>query len=124
MVIPSRLLAFSLLGFVMMLAIGCAGRAGTAQPQELSDARPVAEQNPFAGANEPDPRVDPFARTNEYDAQVDPFAGTNEPDHREVAGQTPAPAPSSPPETQSDEPHDPLPGPRREPVRSMIPWSR
>jgi phospholipid-binding lipoprotein MlaA len=94
-VIPFRLLAFSLLGFVMMLAIGCAGRSGTAQPQELSDTRPVAEQNPFAGANEPDPRDDPFARANE-------------PDPREVADQTPAPAPSSPPETQSDEPFDPF----------------
>jgi phospholipid-binding lipoprotein MlaA len=81
-VIPFRLLAFSLLGFVLMLATGCAGRSGTAQPQELSDAKSVAEQNPFAGANEPNPR--------------------------EVADQAPAPAPSSPPETQSDEPLDPF----------------
>jgi len=94
-VIPSRLLAFSLLGFLMMLATGCAGRAGTAQPQGLSDAKSVAEQNPFAGANEPDPRVDPFAEVNE-------------PDPQEVADQTPAPAPSSPPETQLDEPLDPF----------------
>ena len=93
--IPSRLLAFSLLGFLMMLATGCAGRAGTAQPQGLSDAKSVAEQNPFAGANEPDPRVDPFAEVNE-------------PDPQEVADQTPAPAPSSPPETQLDEPLDPF----------------
>jgi len=120
-VIPFRLLAFSLLGFVLMLATGCAGRSGTAQPQELSDARPVAEQNPFAGANEPDPRDDPFAGANEPDPrddpfaganepdpQVDPFAGTNEPDHREVADQTSAQAPSSPPETQLDEPLDPF----------------
>ena len=107
-VIPFRLLAFSLLGFLLMLATGCAGRSGTAQPQELSDARPVAEQNPFAGANEPDPRDDPFAGANEPDPQVDPFARTNEPDPREVADQTPAPAPSSPPETQSDEPLDPF----------------
>ena len=107
-VIPFRLLAFSLLGFVLVLATGCAGRSGTAQPQELSDARPVAEQNPFAGANEPDPRDDPFAGANEPDPQVDPFARTNEPDPREVADQTPAPAPSSPPETQSDEPLDPF----------------
>ena len=107
-VIPFRLLAFSLLGFLLMLATGCAGRSGTAQPQELSDAKPVAEQNPFAGANEPDPRDDPFAGANEPDPQVDPFARTNEPDPREVADQTPAPAPSSPPETQSDEPLDPF----------------
>jgi phospholipid-binding lipoprotein MlaA len=94
-VIPSRLLAFSLLGFLMMLATGCAGRAGTAQPQGLSDAKSVAEQNPFAGANEPDPRVDPFAEVNE-------------PTPQEVADQTPAPAPSLPPETQLDEPLDPF----------------
>jgi phospholipid-binding lipoprotein MlaA len=94
-VIPSRLLAFSLLGFLMMLATGCAGRAGTAQPQGLSDAKSVADQNPFSGANEPDPRVDPFAGANEYDPLP-------------VSDQTPAPAPSSPPETQSDEPLDPF----------------
>lgn len=81
-VIPSRLLAFSLLGFLMMLATGCAGRAGTAQPQGLSDAKSVAEQNPFAGANEYDPLP--------------------------VSDRTRASAPSSPPETQSDEPLDPF----------------
>jgi len=64
-VIPFRLLAFSLLGFVMVLATGCAGKTGTAQPQGLSDARPVLDQ-------------------------------------------TPAPAPSAPPETQLDEPLDPF----------------
>ena len=63
--IPFRPLAFSLLGVAMMLATGCAGKTGTAQPPGLSDARPVADQ-------------------------------------------TPAPAPSSPPETQSDEPLDPF----------------
>jgi len=65
MVISSRLLTFSLLGFAMMLATGCAGKTGTAQPQGLSDARPVADQ-------------------------------------------TPAPAPSSRPETPADEPLDPF----------------
>ena len=45
-VIPSRLLAFSLLGFVLMLATGCAGKTGTVQPQGLSDAKPVVEQPP------------------------------------------------------------------------------
>jgi phospholipid-binding lipoprotein MlaA len=94
-VIPSRLLAFSLLGFLMMLATGCAGRAGTAQPQGLSDAKSVADQNPFSGANEPDPRVDPFAGANEYDPLP-------------VSDRTRASAPSSPPETQSDEPLDPF----------------
>jgi phospholipid-binding lipoprotein MlaA len=94
-VIRSRLLAFSLLGFVMILGTGCAGRVGTAQPRGLNDAKSVAEQNPFAGANEPDPRVDPFAGANEYDPLP-------------VADQTRASAPSSPPETQSDEPLDPF----------------
>ena len=63
--ISFRLLAFSLLGVAMMLATGCAGKTGTAQPQGLNDARPAADQ-------------------------------------------TPAPAPSSPPDTQSDEPLDPF----------------
>ena len=64
-VIPFRLLAFSLLGVAMMFATGCAGKTGTAQPQGLNDARPAVDQ-------------------------------------------TPAPAPSSRPETQSDEPLDPF----------------
>jgi phospholipid-binding lipoprotein MlaA len=112
-VTPFRLLAFSLLGFVMMLAIGCAGRSGTAQPQELSDARPVADQVPAPAPpvlqdTVPGELLDPFAGANEPDPRVDPFAMTNEPDPREVADQTPAPAPSSPPEAQSDEPLDPF----------------
>ncbi len=98
--IPSRLLVFSLLGFVMMLATGCAGRAGTAQPQGLSDAKPVAEQTPVLA-----PTVLQDAIPGE---PLDPFAGANEPDPQEVADQTPAPAPSLPPETQLDEPLDPF----------------
>ena len=43
--IPFRLLMLSLLGVVMMFAVGCAGKTGTAQPQGLSDARPVTDQN-------------------------------------------------------------------------------
>jgi phospholipid-binding lipoprotein MlaA len=65
LMIPFRLLTFSLLGCVIMIASGCAGKTGTAKPQGLADARPVA-------------------------------------------GQTQAPAPSSPPETPSDEPLDPF----------------
>ena len=42
--IPFRLLAFCLLGVVVMLATGCAGKTGTAKPQGLNDARAVAEQ--------------------------------------------------------------------------------
>jgi phospholipid-binding lipoprotein MlaA len=64
-VIPFRLLAFSLLSVAMMLATGCAGKTGTVQPQGLSDARAAVDQSP-------------------------------------------APTPSSPPETQSDEPLDPF----------------
>ena len=64
-VIPFRLLAFSLLGVAMMLATGCAGKTGTVQSQGLSDAGAAVDQ-------------------------------------------TPAPAPSSPPKTQSDEPLDPF----------------
>ena len=39
--IPFRLLAFSLLGSMTILAIGCAGKTGTVQTQGLSDAKPV-----------------------------------------------------------------------------------
>jgi phospholipid-binding lipoprotein MlaA len=63
--IPIRLLAFCLLGVAIIVATGCAGKTGKAQPPGLNDARLAADQ-------------------------------------------TPAPAPSSPPETQSDEPLDPF----------------
>ena len=76
-IIPFRLLAFSLLGVVVMLVTGCAGRAGTAQPQGLSDARPVADQ---------------------------------------------LPAPSSPPQTQSDEPLDPFAGADEGAGEEYDPW--
>lgn len=75
--ILSRLLACSLLGFVMMLATGCAGRTSTAQPEGLNDMRPVADQTstpapsalPDVASDEP---LDPFASadegaTEEYD---------------------------------------------------------
>ena len=81
MVIPFRLLAFSLLGVAMMLATGCAGKTGTAQPQGLSDARPVADQTPRRLPR----RRQRLNRTN-----------------RSIL----------------------LPGPMREPVRSMIPGNR
>ena len=70
--IPSRLLAFGLLGVVMMLATGCAGRVGTVQPQGVSDARPVAAQTPAPAPSAPqdtdtapDELLDPFARAEE-----------------------------------------------------------
>ena len=64
--IPFRLLALSLLGVAMMLAVGCAGKTGTAQPQGLSDARPVANQTPVPT---PSPRSETLA-----DEPLDPFA--------------------------------------------------
>lgn len=91
MVISSRLLTFSLLGFVMLLAPGCAGRAAIVQSQERSDASPVVEQAlaptpsapqediasdklpySFVRSDDNDPRLDPFVRA------VDPFARANE----------------------------------------------
>jgi phospholipid-binding lipoprotein MlaA len=123
-VIPSRLLAFSLLGFMTLLAAGCAGRTGTAQSQGLINAKPVAKlveaETPapvhlvlqdttpgkllvsFARADEPNSRVDFFAGANNPDPRVDPFARTNEYDPREVVEQTPAPAPSAPQDTAPD----------------------
>ena len=81
-VIPFRLLTFSLLGVVMMLAIGCAGRAGTAQPQGLSDARPVPGQAPLSPQTQSDELPDPFARAAEgagvEDEPLDPFARADE----------------------------------------------
>ena len=81
-VIPFRLLTFSLLGVVMMLAIGCAGRAGTAQPQGLSDARPVAGQAPLSPETQSNELPDPFARADEGagmgDEPLDPFARADE----------------------------------------------
>lgn len=68
--IPFRLLAFCLLGVAMMFAAGCAGKTGTAQPQELSDARPVADQTQAPTSSPPpenqsDEPLDPFARAEE-----------------------------------------------------------
>ena len=64
--IPFRLLTLSLLGVAMMFAVGCAGKTGTAQPQGLSDARPVTDQNLA-----PDPSSQPEAQSDE---PLDPFA--------------------------------------------------
>ena len=70
MVISFRLLKFSLMGFVMMLATGCAGKTGTVQTQGLSDARPVADQTPAPASSAQqdvasDELLDPFARADE-----------------------------------------------------------
>ena len=104
----SRLLTFSLLGFVTLLAHGCAGKTVTIQPQERSDASPVVEQTlasvsstssstsldtaqdnqpySFIRADDADPRLDPFVRA------VDPFARANEYYPLEAEEQTPAQA--------------------------------
>ena len=79
--ISFRLLGFSLLGFAMMLATGCAGKTGTAQPQGMSDVRPVADQAPAALSRPetpPDEPLDPFARADEgAGEEYDPWEPMN-----------------------------------------------
>jgi phospholipid-binding lipoprotein MlaA len=85
LVILSRLLTFSLLGFVMMLGTGCAGKTGTAQPQRVSDARPVADQTPAPVPSAPqdtdtapDDLLDPFAGAHEVAGEeYDPWEPVN-----------------------------------------------
>lgn len=83
MTIPFRLVAFSLMGIAMMLAIGCAGKTGKAQPQALSSERPVEDQtstsSPLsrkdAAVNE---LLDPFAKADEGDGdENDPWEPMN-----------------------------------------------
>lgn len=83
MAIPFRLLAFSLLGVAMMLAVGCAGKTGKAQPQALSSERPVEDQTSTsaplsrkdAAINE---LLDPFANADEGDGdEYDPWESMN-----------------------------------------------
>jgi phospholipid-binding lipoprotein MlaA len=64
--ISFRLLAFCLLGVVIMFATGCAGKTGTAPPLGLSDARPATDQTP---ASVPPARPETLA-----DEPLDPFA--------------------------------------------------
>ena len=79
--ISFRLLAFCLLGFAMMLATGCAGKTGTAQPQGVSDVRPVADQAPALSSRPetpPDQPLDPFARADEgAGEEYDPWEPMN-----------------------------------------------
>jgi phospholipid-binding lipoprotein MlaA len=81
--IPFRLLAFCLLGFAMMFAIGCAGKTGAMQSQGLSDAKPVAEQIPAPAHSSPsstqsDEPLDPFARADEgAGEEYDPWEPMN-----------------------------------------------
>jgi phospholipid-binding lipoprotein MlaA len=84
-VIPSRLLAFSLLGFVMMLATGCAGRTSTAQPLGMSEAIQVTNQTPAPAPSAlqetdttTDDLLDPFARADEgAGVEYDPWEPMN-----------------------------------------------
>lgn len=81
--IPFRLLAFSLLGVTMMLAVGCAGKTGKAQSQALSSERPVEDQtSPSAPLLRKDAAVnellDPFAKADEGDGdEYDPWEPMN-----------------------------------------------
>ena len=81
--IPFRLLAFCLLGVAVMLATGCAGKTGTAQPPGLSDARPVADQTPAPAPSSqpetpPDELLDPFAKADEgAGEEYDPWEPMN-----------------------------------------------
>ena len=81
--IPFRRLAFCLLGVAMVLATGCAGKTGTAQPQGLSDMRPAADQTPPPTPSSrpetpPDEPLDPFARVEEgAGEEYDPWEPMN-----------------------------------------------
>jgi phospholipid-binding lipoprotein MlaA len=79
--ISFRLLAFCLLGFAMMFATGCAGKTGTAQPQGVSDVKPVENQAPAALSRPetpPDEPLDPFARADEgAGEEYDPWEPMN-----------------------------------------------
>jgi len=79
--ISFRLRGFCLLRFAMILATGCAGKTGTAQPQGVSDVRPVADQAPAALSRPetpPDEPLDPFARADEgAGEEYDPWEPMN-----------------------------------------------
>jgi phospholipid-binding lipoprotein MlaA len=83
MVILFRLLTFSLLGVAMVLAIGCAGKTGTVQPQGLSDARPALDQATAPAPSSrpeapPDDLLDPFAKADEGAGdEYDPWEPVN-----------------------------------------------
>lgn len=73
--IPFRLLAFSLLGVAVMFAGGCAGKkTGTVQPQELSDARPTADETPTPSSRAEilsNELLDPFAKADDGTGEDD-----------------------------------------------------
>jgi phospholipid-binding lipoprotein MlaA len=83
LMILSRLLAFGLLGFVIALASGCAGKSGTVLPQGLSDTTLVAGQaaapapSPPPGTQSDEP-FDPFAKASEATGEeYDPWEPVN-----------------------------------------------
>jgi phospholipid-binding lipoprotein MlaA len=82
-VIPSRLLAVSLLSFGMLLTIACAEKAGTVRPEGSSDAKPVADKLPVPPLpapqdTAPDELLDPFARAEEgVGEEYDPWEPFN-----------------------------------------------
>lgn len=78
--IPFRLLAFGLLGAVIMLAGGCAGKSGTVKPQGTTDTRAEANQNPVPSPAETqsDEPFDPFAKAGEEGVEeYDPWEPMN-----------------------------------------------
>ena len=81
--IPVRLLAFFLLGFAVMFAVGCAGKTGKAQPTGLSDTKPVSDQTSTPASSSqpetlPDETFDPFAKAGEgADEEYDPWEPVN-----------------------------------------------
>lgn len=81
--ILSRLLAFGLLGFVIALASGCAGKSGTVLPQGLSDTTLVAGQAAAPAPSPPpvtqsDEPFDPFAKAGEgAGEEYDPWEPVN-----------------------------------------------
>ena len=78
-----RLLAFSLLGCIIVFASGCAGKTGTVQSQGESDTKPVADQTLAPVSSSPaeaqvDEPLDPFAKAGEgVGEEYDPWEPMN-----------------------------------------------
>lgn len=70
MISPSRLLACSLMGLGLLIAVGCAEKTGTVKPQELTDARPAPDQTP--------PTMPPSRPDIPREELLDPFASADE----------------------------------------------
>jgi phospholipid-binding lipoprotein MlaA len=80
---PAHLLAISLLGFIMLLATGCGGKARTLQPEELSHASQTADKLPVPPlsalqVSAQDELFDPFAKADEGTGEeYDPWEPLN-----------------------------------------------